>query len=231
MNQIPEILLNTFRKYDTPTIINALDILDSKFRTKGFTTEQVVCADPSLPPIVGYARTATIRAASVVDPQKKRDRGIAYYEYVSSGPGPKISMIQDVDESPGFGAFWGEVSTNIHNALGLLGVVTNGAIRDLDVLSPGFQLLAGKIGLSHAYVRIEETGKEVNIFGMNVRHNDLIHADRHGAVVIPKELAEELPNSIELMFRREKVILDACKREDFDFGVLKQAILKSSEIK
>ena len=71
MNQIPEILLNTFRKYDTPTIINSLDILDSKFRTKGFTTEQVVCADPSLPPIVGYARTATIRAGSVVDPQKK----------------------------------------------------------------------------------------------------------------------------------------------------------------
>ena len=140
-------------------------------------------------------------------------------------------MIEDVDDSPGFGAFWGEVNTNIHNALGLLGVLTNGAMRDLDVLSPGFQILAGKIGPSHAYVRIEETGKEVNIFGMNVRHNDLIHAERHRAVVIPKELAEELPNSIELMFRREKVILDACKREDFDFRVLKHSILKSSEIK
>ena len=110
-------------------------------------------------------------------------------------------------------------------------MVTNGAMRDLDVLSPGFQVLAGKIGPSHAYVRIEETGLEVKIFGMNVLHNDLIHADRHGAVVIPKELAEELPSAIELMFRREKVILDACKREDFDFGVLKQAILKSSKIK
>jgi len=231
MDQIPEILLNTFRKYDTPTIINALDILDSKFRTKGFTTEQVVCADPSLPPIVGYARTATIRAASIVDPQKKRDRGIAYYEYVSSGPGPNISVIEDVDDSPGFGAFWGEVNTNIHNALGLLGVVTNGSVRDLDVLSPGFQVLAGKIGPSHAYVRIEETGKEVNIFGMNVRHNDLIHADRHGAVVIPKELAEGLPNAIKLMIRREKIILDACKSTDFDFEILKEAILKSSQIK
>jgi len=80
-------------------------------------------------------------------------------------------------------------------------------------------------------VRIEETGIPVNIFGMNVQHNDLIHADRHGSVVIPAELAEELPNAIELMLRREKVILDECKREDFNYGVLKKAILDSAETK
>jgi len=108
-----------------------------------------------------------------VDPNTKRDRSLAYYEYVSSGTAPFISVIQDVDESPGFGAFWGEVNSNIHNALGVIGVVTNGSVRDLDVLSAGFQVLAGKIGPAHAYVRIEETGIPVNIFGMNVQHNDL----------------------------------------------------------
>ena len=152
MNQIPKLLLNTFRKYDTPTILNALDILDSKFRTRGFTTEQMICVDTTLPPIVGYARTATISASSEVDPNTKRDRSLAYYEYVSSGTGPCISVIQDVDESPGFGAFWGEVNSNIHNALGVIGVVTNGSVRDLDVLAAGFQVLAGKIGPGHAYV-------------------------------------------------------------------------------
>ena len=231
MKQIPESLLSNFRKYDTPTIVNSLELLDSKFRTSCFTTEQMVCADSTLPPIVGYARTATISASSEVDPNTKRDRSLAYYEYVSSGPGPKISVIEDVDDSPGFGAFWGEVNTNIHNALGLLGVLTNGAMRDLDVLSPGFQVLAGKIGPSHAYVRIEETGKEVNIFGRNVRHNHLIHADRHGAVVIPKELAEGLPNAIKLIISREKIILDACNSTDFDLEILKEAIIKSSQIK
>jgi len=231
MKQIPESLLNTFSKYDTPTIVNSLELLDSKFRTSCFTTEQMICADTTLPPIVGYARTATISASSEVDPNTKRDRSLAYYEYVSCGTAPCISVIQDVDESPGFGAFWGEVNSNIHNALGVIGVVTNGSVRDLDVLSAGFQVLAGKIGPGHAYVRIEETGIPVNIFGMNVRHNDLIHADRHGAVVIPKELAEGLPNAIKLMIRREKIILDACKSTDFDFEILKEAILKSSQIK
>ena len=157
MKQIPESLLNTFRKYDTPTIVNSLELLDSKFRTSCFTTEQMICVDTTLPPIVGYARTATISASSEVDPNTKRDRSLAYYEYVSSGTKPCISVIQDVDESPGFGAFWGEVNSNIHNALGVIGVVTNGSVRDLDVLTTGFQVLAGKIGPAHAYVRIEET--------------------------------------------------------------------------
>jgi|GEM_PF-2266301 len=84
MKQIPESLLNTFRKYDTPTIVNSLELLDSKFRTSCFTTEQMICVDTSLPPIVGYARTATISASSEVDPNTKRDRSLAYYEYVSS---------------------------------------------------------------------------------------------------------------------------------------------------
>ncbi len=231
MKQIPQTLLDTFRKYDTPTIVNSLELLDSSFRTSGFTTEQLVCADTSLPPLTGYARTATIRSSTEVDPNTKRERSLAYYQYVSSGTGPCVSVIQDIDDIPGFGSFWGEVNTNIHNALGVAGVLTNGSVRDLDVLAPGFQVLAGKIGPAHAYVRVEETGIPVEIFGMKVQHNDLVHADRHGAVVIPAELAKDLPNAIDLMIRREKVILDACKRDDFNYEVLKQAIQESAEIK
>ena len=230
MKNISQNLLETLRKYDTPTIVNSLELLDSKFRTSGFTTEQLVCADTSLPPIVGYARTATISASNEIDQQIKRERSLAYYEYVSSGTGPWVSVIQDIDQNPGFGAFWGEVNSNIHKALGVTGVLTNGSVRDLDVLSEGFQVLAGKIGPAHAYVRIEETGIPVSIFGMEVKHNDLLHADRHGAVVIPAELSEKLPGAIDLMISREKVILDACKREDFNYQVLRQAIMESAKI-
>ena len=99
------------------------------------------------------------------------------------------------------------------------------------MLSEGFQVLAGKIGPAHAYVRIEETGIPVDIFGMEVQHNDLLHADRHGAVVIPAELAGKLPESIELMISREKIILDACKRDDFNYQILRQAILESNKLK
>ena len=99
-------LLEHFKKFDTPTICNALELIDSRFRLHGFTTKQMVCADPSLPPIVGYARTATLRALSPVDPKKKREIGMTYYEYVASGEGPNISVIQDLDSSPGLGANW-----------------------------------------------------------------------------------------------------------------------------
>ena len=231
MNNISQKLFETLRKYDTPTIVNSLELLDSKFRTSGFTKEQLFCTDTSLSPIIGYARTATIKASDEIDPQIKRVRSLAYYEYVSSGTGPWISVIQDIDENPGFGAFWGEVNSNIHKALGVIGTITNGSVRDLDVLSEGFQVLAGKIGPAHAYVRIEETGIPVDIFGMEVQHNDLLHADRHGAVVIPAELAGKLPESIELMISREKIILDACKRDDFNYQILRQAILESNKLK
>ena len=231
MNNISQKLFETLRKYDTPTIVNSLELLDSKFRTSGFTKEQLFCTDTSLPPIIGYARTATIKASNKIDLQIKRDRSLAYYEYVSSGTGPWISVIQDIDENPGFGAFWGEVNSNIHKSLGVIGTITNGSVRDLDVLSKGFQVLAGKIGPAHAYVRIEETGIPVDIFGMEVQHNDLLHADRHGAVVIPAELAGKLPESIELMISREKIILDACKRDDFNYQILRQAILESNKLK
>ena len=230
MKNISQNLLETLRKYDTPTIVNSLELLDSKFRTSGFTTEQFVCADKSLPPIVGYARTATISASNEIDQQIKRERSLAYYKYISSGKGPWVSVIQDIDQNPGFGAFWGEVNSNIHKALGVTGVLTNGSVRDLDVLSEGFQILAGKLCPAHAYVRIEETGIPVSIFGMEVKHNDLLHADRHGAVVIPAELSDKLPKAIELMISREKVILDACKRDDFNYQILRQAIMESAEI-
>ena len=231
MKKIPESLLNTFRKHDTPTIVNSLELLDSKFRTSCFTTEQMICVDTSLPPIVGYARTATISSSTVVDQNTKRARSLAYYKYVSSGTAPFISVMQDVDERPGFGSFWGEVNSNVHNALGVIGVITNGSVRDLDVLSVGFQVLAGKIGLAHAYVRIEETGIPVDIYGMNVQHDDLIHADQHGSVIIPAELAEELPTAIDLMIRREKIILDASKRKDFNLEILKESIKNSTQIR
>ena len=94
-------------------------------------------------------------------------------------------MIQDLDPLPGFGAWWGEVNTNVHRGLGSLGVVTNGSIRDLDPCAEGFQLLAGSVGPSHAYVHVVDHRRTGEVAGMVVRPGDLVHADRHGAVVVP----------------------------------------------
>ncbi len=123
------------------------------------------------------------------------------------------------------------MSCTVHKALGSLGCVTNGSIRDLDMLAPGFQLLAGEVGPSHAWVHVVDFGGPVNVHGMGVRHGDLIHADRHGAVVVPAAVARDLPAAVDLVARREKVILAACARPGFDIAALKRAMAESAAIK
>lgn len=225
-------LLAELAKWDTPTICNALEITTPERRGTGFTVENVRCLYPSQAPIVGYARTAAVRAVqpSTSDAAALRARRAEYYEYVASLPGPTVSVIQDLDPNPGIGAFWGEVNTAVHKGLGALGAVTNGSIRDLDACAKGFQLLAGKVGPSHAYVHLVSFGEPVNVFGMLAQHNDLIHADCHGAVVIPHQAAAELPAAINLLVRREAVILEAARSPGFNIDVLKRAMADSAEI-
>ena len=148
----------------------------------GYTASHLHCPFPDLPPMVGFAKTATIRARDHVSELSYIKR-MDYLDYVAAAPRPSVVVIQDKDEPAGYGAFWGEVQTNVHKALGCLG--TNGSVRDIASVAEGFQMLAGSIAPSHAYVHIVEFGLSVNVHSMEVQSGDLIHADRHGAVVVP----------------------------------------------
>ena len=139
-------------------------------------------------------------------------------------------MIQDIDDRPGFGAFWGEVQTTVHAGLGVAGCVTNGSFRDVDMLAPGFQIVGGRIGPSHAHVHMVQMNCDVNIFGMLVRSDDVIHADVHGAVVIPAEAVRALPKAIDLVARREKVILERACSAGFNSAAMREALRASGEI-
>src|SRR3954465_15510907 len=230
---LPASVLEALTRYDTPTICNAMEIVAPHRRLIGFTSKPLVCPFPDLPPMVGYARTVTIRAtaASSVPSAEQQARRIAYYEYVGTGIGPRISVIQDLDGADvGFGAFWGEVQSSVHKALGCLGVVTDGSIRDIGQWAPGFQALAGSIGPSHAYVHADSFGGEVRVAGMSVRSDDLIHADRHGAVVIPLDVAAKVPEAAELCGRRETPILEIARSPSFTLEKLKEALARSAEI-
>jgi regulator of RNase E activity RraA len=230
---LPASLLEALARYDTPTICNAMEIVAPERRLIGYTTKPLVCPFPDLPPMVGYARTVTIRsviksAVPAADQQKQR---IAYYEYVGTGYGPRICVIQDIDGADvGYGAFWGEVQSNVHKALGCLGVVTDGSIRDIPQWAPGFQALAGSIGPSHAWVHAESFGAEVRVAGMTVHSDDLIHADSHGAIVIPIDIAPKLPDAAELCGRRETPILEIARDPGFTLEKLKAALARSAEI-
>ena len=221
------------RAWDTPTICNALEITSPERRAIGFTVEPLVCAFPDLDPIVGYARTAQIRShePSTRPGPDLRDQRLDYYRYIAKAPGPTVAVIQDMDgPRRGYGAFWGEVQSTIHSSLNCLGTVTDGSVRDVAAVAPGFQFIADRIGPSHAHVHLEDFGKTVNVAGMLVKSGDLIHADRHGAVVIPHNVVRDIPEACKLLVRREAIILDACRQPDFDVEMLGRAMASSADI-
>ena len=214
--------LDALRTLDTPTVCNALEIVAPERRGYGYTLQPFFCPRPELEPIVGYARTATMRAAQPDDrdPADATAVRLAYYAHVAEGPGPTITVIQDLDDPAGHGAWWGEVNTNLHQGLGSLGVITNGSIRDLDDSAAGFQMLAGMPGPSHAWVRIEDFNLPVTVHGMTVEPGDLIHADQHGAVVIPLDVAAAIPQAAADIAAREHVLISAAQQPDFSIDVL-----------
>jgi len=182
--------------------------------------------------MVGYARTAKLRAAAAPSATSGKGSGerVPYYEYVASGDEPTIVVIEDVDPKPGIGAFWGEVHTTVHKGLGALGVVTNGSFRDLTDSAPGFQILGGLVGPSHAHVHIIDFNIPVTVHGMSVEHGDIIHADQHGAVIIPADAVKKIPDVIDLITRKEGKILDAARKPDFNIDVLKQVLNEVADI-
>lgn len=227
----PRELFRELQKFDTPTIANALEVAQGSRFIGGFTQHTLIAAAPKLPPIVGYARTARIRCSTPYDPAARRKTRLAYYEHLAQPDQPTIAVVQDIDEQCGLGAFWGEVNTNVHWGLGCVGAVTNGSMRDLAMMHPQFQCLAGSLSPSHAWVQVVDFGGEVDVFGMKVADGDILHADLHGAIVIPREALEKLPAAIDLMARREKVILDAAKQPGFDIEALRQAFAAFDQVK
>jgi regulator of RNase E activity RraA len=213
-------------------VCNALEALAPKRRGYGYTTQPLVCTNPGLKPIVAIARTATIRAAHPGDlaGEAARELSDGYYAYIDAGPKPSVVVIQDIDDPRGYGAFWGEVNSAIHLGLGCLGLITDGGVRDLPDIAPGFQMLAGRVIPSHAHVHVVDFARPVTVAGLRVRDGDLIHADQHGAVVIPHEVAAQVKATAQLMQRRERVIIDAAHQPGFNAEKLRAAMGASAEI-
>jgi len=222
--------LDVLTQWDTPTICNALELVAPHRRGYGYTSKAFSCLYPSAKPMVGYARTARIRASSPDLNGKGMADRIPYYEYVASGSGPTVVVIEDLDAHAAFGAFWGEVHTAVHKGLGALGVVTNGSYRDIADSAPGFQVLGGQVGPSHAFVHAVDFGGSVTVHGMVVQHDDVIHADLHGAVVIPAEYVKQIPDAVDEMNKRESGILAAARASDFSIDKLKAVIRGDGEI-
>ena len=214
MSETPtETQFEFLRSIDTPTVCNLLEVVAPERRGFGYTVRHLHCPFPDLPPMVGFAKTVTMRAQDRVPLGEAgyMSKRLDYLDYVAAEPQPCIAVIQDLDDIVGFGAFWGEVQTNIHKALGCLGTITNGSIRDIPQVAPGFQMLAGSISPSHAFVHVVDFGVNVNIHGMAVKSGDLIHADRHGAVVVPLNTIDGMKAAADKLAANEARIIEAAK--------------------
>lgn len=218
-------LLDLFRSVDTPTVCNAIEVAQGKRGFNAFTRGTMLCSAPDDPPVVGYAVTAKIQAVSPPseNPVIIRTRRMAYYKAMAEAPCPGVAVVEDTDFPNAIGAFWGEVNTTIHKGFGLSGTLTNGVMRDLGDMADDYPVIAGSIGPSHGFVHVTELGTPVTIFGMTVNQGDLIHADRHGAVVIPPEVVDHLADAIQKMQDTEQLVLGPAKQAGFDFDKFEAA--------
>lgn len=219
------------RVYDTPTICNGLEVISSEHRLGNYTRHPLVAAPAFYEAPEGAraicARAKTVRIRSTqphgLEGSEYGARRADYYDYIADAGGPVIVAVEDTDKVP-LGAFWGEVHTALHRALGALGAVTNGVIRDLDDLDPEFLLLGGHVGPSHAHVHVTAWGEGATVFGMEVSDGDIVHADRHGAVIVPEDAVAALPDAIAQIQEKEKRILDLTRDGRIDTATLRKVL-------
>jgi len=215
MTTLTNTLLDELRTLNSPSVSNAVELFDVRPRTAGFASGAIRCIFPHFPVMVGYAVTATIRAATQPPPDA-RARTWALYDHVLSVPGPRVVVVKDLDDPPAVGSLWGEVNANTFRAHGCIGVVTDGGVRDCDeVEALGFHYFAREVIVSHAYVHVEQSGIPVEIGGLTINPGDLIHADKHGVMTIPLDIAALIPEAARRIEHRERALIDYCKSAAF----------------
>ena len=216
-------LLDELRKISSPTIANAIEVFNVKPRNAGFVASEIACRFPRMTPMVGYAVTALIRAEQApLDGHRAAE--FAWWDHVAQSPGPRVVVMHDIDEPRGQGAYWGEVQANIHKALGCVGTVTDGTVRDLpEAEALGFHFFSSHVSVSHAYIHMVDFGLPVKVAGLVIRPGDLLHGDQHGVVVIPPEIAPRIPEAAAKIEARERTMIAVCQKPGVTVDELKAA--------
>ncbi|HEY6292343.1 MAG TPA: RraA family protein [Terriglobia bacterium] len=219
--------LDALRHLDTCAVADAIENFDLRARNTGFANSRVRCLFEELPPMVGYAATARLRSGDrPMSGGSYHDR-TDWWKSILNVPMPRVAVLEDIDDPPGLGAFVGDVHAAMLQALGCVGYVTNGGVRELPaVRAMGFHLFAGNVAASHAYARIIDFGSAIQVGGMQVRPGELLHGDRHGVVSIPKQIAAEIPRVAAELRERDRGVLALCHSPGFSVEKLRDAIKK-----
>jgi len=222
---LPPEQLDALRRLDACTLANAIETFQVRLRNEGFAGGATRCLFPRLRPMVGYAVTVKIRGSSPPTGARTYLERTDWWDYIQSVPAPRVVVLQDTSSKPGLGSLLGEVHISILQALGCVGAVTNGTVRDLPGVSDlGFQLFASGLSVSHGYVHIVEVGTPVEIDGLTIRSGDLIHGDLHGIQSVPEEIAAALPAAAARITGREHALIALCRSPDFTLEKLRAAV-------
>ena len=205
-------MIEALKKITSPSVANAIETFKVRPRHHGNVSSEIRCLFPEMGTLVGYAATGMIRARG-----QGPDDQSPLWRQVQDVPAPRFVVVQDLDDPPGHGSLWGEVNATIFKALGCVGAITNGCVRDLkEARELGFQFFARGPGVSHAYVRVVAAGEEVSVGGLSVRPGDLLAADQHGVLSIPHPVAAELPAACDRVVEREQNLLRWVRSAEFD---------------
>lgn len=221
-NTLSPSVLRALRALDTCTVSNAIESFEVRLRNEGFVHGALRClSSPKLEPMVGYAVTGRIRTSSAPITGRCYYNRMDWWEYVSKMPSPRVIVMDDSDHQPGVGAFFGEIHAHISKALGCVGYVTNGAVRDLPAVAAAkFHLFASSVSVSHAYAHVVEFGEPVEIGNLKITPGDLLHGDQHGVLQIPLEIAADLPRAAAELREHEQQLIQFCQSQDFSLQTL-----------
>jgi regulator of RNase E activity RraA len=148
-----------------------------------------------------------------------------WWKHITSVQSPRVVVMQDIDEHPGTGAFLGSAHVNILKALGCVGAVTNGAARELPgIEASGFQVFAGRLAISRAYIHVVEYGGPVEVGGLTIQPGDLLHGDRHGIINVPQNMATELPAVASGIMEKKQLVIDLSKKPGATVQELSRAL-------
>jgi len=210
---------------DSCAVANAIEHFQVQLRNEGYTEGGPTCRFPKMPPILGYAMTLKVRSGAPPTKGRVYFENTDWWNVLLTVPSPRILVIQDVDRNPGAGALVGDVHAVILKSLGCIGVVTNGAVRDLPRIEPlGFQMFSGSLSVSHAYSHLIRIGGAVQIGGLEISPGDLLHGDCHGIVRVPKELASRIPATAAALRQKEEEIITYCQSPAFTIEGLRSLL-------
>jgi 4-hydroxy-4-methyl-2-oxoglutarate aldolase len=222
--------LDALRQFDTCMIANAIETFNVRLRNTGFTDGKTRCMFPDEPPMVGYAVTGRLRSGDApIGGGWYHDRG-DLWSFIEKHPAPRILVLQDMDEKPGRGAFIGDMHSAILKALGCVGYLTNGAVRELpEVRKLGIQLFAGSVAVSHAYAHIFDIGVPVSVDGLEIHTGSLLHGDQHGVVTVPSEIANQIPQVATKLQCLEREVIEFSRSSEFSVAGLSELMKKTRQ--